>query len=175
MSPITKIWLFSLQPGRTTSEAAFTALWDEALSLVNSYTQAKPGAKDREQHVLYQGETDPSQLALVTGYPSLELSLEADRVYASAIMPRMFNIVRHRKLMVLETDVDELPLQGGRITVSLTSAQPDQSQGVGGWDVWQLPGAQEPPPQTTWVHITATGEGGSETAVSWELKRIRGI
>ncbi|KAI1330118.1 hypothetical protein F5Y16DRAFT_46494 [Xylariaceae sp. FL0255] len=157
MPPVTKIWLFTLLPGNTASDPTFTELWNDIFELVNSYTQNKPSAKCKEQHVLLQDENNPTQLALITGYPSLEISLEADRVYAEKFLKTMFELVKHDRLLMIEEDIDRLPLHNGRVVLSLLTEEPISEQMVtvqGGWDVWQPPGAQGAPSKTTYIGIS---------------------
>ncbi|KAK2594749.1 hypothetical protein QQS21_007547 [Conoideocrella luteorostrata] len=180
MSPITKIWLCNLHPGNTVSDQKFKDIWEETLAFTNSYTKDKPSAKTREQHVLFQSESDATQLVLVTGYPSLEMNLAADREYVTKIAGRMSQFVKHDRLLMLEKDIDELPLETGRVSLSLATGEPAATQnniGSGGWDVWQPPGTDSPPIKSTWVQVSSANNGDAIPNAKSKivLKRIKGV
>lgn len=185
MPPITKIWLFSLKDDHDITDPPFAELWDEILAFVNAFTRDEPGADDAEQHILFQCVNDSKQLVFITGYPSLEMNMEADREYAERFMKRMFAIVEHNRLLMVESDVMGLQLCDGKASMSLFKSRPVAephvlNNGIAGWDVWQPPGSPEPVRKETWIHVLPASDGDTtKAAVSgadsvWQLQRVKG-
>ncbi|KAI1863158.1 uncharacterized protein JN550_009894 [Neoarthrinium moseri] len=182
-APITKIWLFTLKPDITVTTTAFVDLWTEILAHCASYT-SDSNTGGNEQHILYQSEDDPAQLAMITGYPSLELNLEADRVYAAGFMKRMFELVNHQQLFLLYIDIERLPLQSGRVSIVTTDTELSKELSlVGARDCYEPPNkvadSSDQDKKKDFVYVMATADGGDilqETGLKerFVLKRLIG-
>jgi hypothetical protein len=180
---MTKIWYCKLKPGHDVNDKNFCDLWTEVLGLCSSYTNPEAGSPT--MHALYQSVDNPSQLIMLSGYPSTELNVECDKVYASKYMPKMFEFVQHVWLRQLELDIRSLPMDSKRITLTCGSSPDSQGQGVGGWDVWQssdqakqnLNNAQgeregEGQDERIWVEISALTEPVQEQGVRARSERF---
>lgn len=131
MPPITKVWHCVLKDPQTADSPEFRSLLSEILAMISSYSNPDPTSS--RMHVFYQDALDPSQLVMITGYPSQELNTEADTVYARDFLPRLFQYVTHKSLRQLDMDISVLPLLDN---VLLAYGQEPGTERTGGWDVW---------------------------------------
>lgn len=143
MPPITKIWHCRLKDGHTTQSPSFIEVLTNILDLCASYTNPGRVESQPPMHAMYQDTNDPSQLLMITGYPSQELNTEADKRYAAKFLPRMFERVQHVRLKQLDADITTFPLAGESSIITLAyGPEPegwkknDSSSSGGGWDVF---------------------------------------
>jgi hypothetical protein len=188
MPPLTKFWLFTLKdPSQDPS--ALTPLLTEILDLCSSFTNPHYNATSASEndtnaptHAFYTITNKPNHMLMITGYPSQELNNEADKAYAEKYLPRLFEHVQHIWLRQIEVDINELPLGGEGVVVSIEEGT-SGGEGVdfggvgkGGWDVWKktrqgsegddiLQGARkgEVVGERVWVHVH--GRDGEEEGV----------
>lgn len=143
MPPITKIWHCRLKDGHTTESPSFIEVLTNILSLCASYTNPDHSESQPPMHAMYQDTKDPSQLLMITGYPSQELNTEADKQYAAKFLPKMFEHVQHVWLKQLDADITTFPLAGDSPVTLAYGPQPEgwkkkNGDGSGGWDVFAL-------------------------------------
>lgn len=171
MPPITKFWHSTLKDGKSTESPDFAQILSEILELCSSYTNPDPASQ--QMHALYQDVNDPTQLLMISGYPSQELNTEADKVYAEKYLSRLFELVQHVWLKQLDIDVAMLPLDD-KVVVTCGKSPSDWKNGKcpGGWDVWKKTrqasnnndGAidaetRDNPDDGVWVQVSAWDEG----------------
>lgn len=192
MPPITKFWLSTLKNGKTTDSAEFIQLLSDILALCSSYSNPDPASPP--MHALYQDINNPSQLVMITGYPSQELNTEADKVYAAKYLPKMFEHVEHVWLKQLDIDVTTLHLDDDKLAVTYGKSPSDwkDDKSLGGFDVWKttrqaldnengVRGVEtlENPDNADWVQVSAW-DGGAQDAAKpkvggvFYLKRVMG-
>ncbi|KAJ5110814.1 hypothetical protein N7532_001349 [Penicillium argentinense] len=136
MPPITKFWLSTLKDEQSVNSPAFLQLISEILDLCASHSGPESGMT--HTHAFYQDINNPSRLFMITGYPSQELNIAADNVYAEKYLPRMFDYVQHVWLKQLDMDITTVPLDE-KVVVAYgknPSQWKDEKKGFGGWDVW---------------------------------------
>jgi hypothetical protein len=123
-------------------------------------------------HAFYTITNKPNHMLMITGYPSQELNNEADKAYAEKYLPRLFEHVQHIWLRQIGVDINELPLggKGVAVTVDEGTSGGDRAdlggEGKGGWDVWKktrqgsegddvVQGSRkgEAGGESTWVHV----------------------
>ncbi|KAE8419645.1 hypothetical protein BDV36DRAFT_293990 [Aspergillus pseudocaelatus] len=138
MPPITKIWLSTLKSKESIDPSEFTDLLCQILTHCSSYTNPDSNPKLPPMHALFRSVESPDNLLMITGYPSQDMNNEADRTYAEAFLPRMFEFVQHNWLKQLDLDVCSLPLGNDDLVLQIrdTPAGQGVDQVVGGWDVW---------------------------------------
>ncbi|KAH8646813.1 hypothetical protein BX600DRAFT_476958 [Xylariales sp. PMI_506] len=152
---VVEIWFCRLKPGQTTASPEFTDIWTKTLALGAAYSgpPTRPGVK---QHILYQSETDPTLLAMVTGYPSLEVKKGADEEFMEKHLQAMYAVVDHYRQLIVHVDISDLPLASGKVSiVTAKSELGSQIPGQGNWDVSVLPGQAETWGKV-WVQILDT-------------------
>jgi hypothetical protein len=182
-SPITKIWLFALKPGVTVTSPVFLDLWTEIIAHCASYT-SPTAADDTKYHTLYQSEDDPSQLAMITGYQSLAMNLEADMQYAAQYMKPIQELVTHQQLFLLHVDVKDLPLSSGAVTVFKAEKEFEPGMaGKGARDCYEASkkseGIIDDEREKAWVQVVASTDADQVQGVqgliaTWRLERIMG-
>ncbi|KAJ5818972.1 hypothetical protein N7474_004563 [Penicillium riverlandense] len=191
MPPITKFWHSTLKDGKSTNTPDFTQVLSEILELCSSYTNPDPVSQ--QMHALYQDVNDPTQLLMITGYPSEELNAEADKVYAEKYLSRLFEHVHHVWLKQLDIDVRTLPLND-KLVVTCGKSPSDwkNSRCPGGWDVWkktrqaldndnEAKGVEtlDNPDDGVWVQVSGWGEDAQHIATPEDgnvfyLQKVRG-
>ncbi|KAI8629606.1 hypothetical protein F5Y19DRAFT_71466 [Xylariaceae sp. FL1651] len=169
MDPIAKVWLFTLNESHSIIEAAFQSLWNETLTVAASYTAVRG-----EPHILFQSDDEPDLLAVVSGYHCMEASIDVQRAWADKLVPRLLEFITHKQLFVLHMDVNELPLDSGKIAILITEpeSEPDPGflPGKGSWAV-QMPSllveAHDANKTTkrTWIQV-ATSEDAARLRLS---------
>ncbi|KAL2828098.1 hypothetical protein BJY01DRAFT_255487 [Aspergillus pseudoustus] len=200
MPPLTKFWLCTLKD-KSPDVSTLTPLLSEILELCASFSNQSPNpttdeAPQSQTHAFYTVTNLPGHLLMITGYPSQALNDAADKAYAAKFLPRLFEHVQHVWLRQIELDVSELPIQGERAVVSVSSAEGSGSgigEGKGGWDVWKktrqgseggdgVQGARkgEDGLEKVWVHLKSwDGEGhrdvDGEGSSAFYLKKIVGV
>ncbi|KAI1324775.1 hypothetical protein F5Y16DRAFT_287561 [Xylariaceae sp. FL0255] len=111
MAPLTRVWFFTLNANHSIIEAAFRKFWNEILTTAAAYSSFG------EPHVLLQSDDEPDQLALISGYPTQEASLELQQAWGDKLVPRVLEFITHKQLLISDLDVRELPLDSGKIAV----------------------------------------------------------
>ncbi|KAI0452655.1 hypothetical protein F5B21DRAFT_326251 [Xylaria acuta] len=160
MEPNTKIWLATLNKGHSMVETAFSGIWNETLLATASHTN------ERGQHyALFQCNDEPDLLAIILGNCSIDTSLEAQKP-GHKPLSRLMEFVTHRELFDLDMDINELPLDPGKITISFSELQPansDSLPGKGKWGVstWWLRAMHlnndaDKPGKKTWIHVASS-------------------
>ncbi|KAJ5725927.1 uncharacterized protein N7483_007284 [Penicillium malachiteum] len=70
MPPMTKIWLSTLKDPSSISSPKFQQLITELLEFCASYTNPTADKSVPPMHVFFRNTKEPSQLFMITGYPS---------------------------------------------------------------------------------------------------------
>ncbi|KAJ5703876.1 hypothetical protein N7493_011014 [Penicillium malachiteum] len=137
MPPMTKIWLCTLKDPSSISSPKFQQLITELLEFCASYTNPTGDNSALPMHSFFQDTREPSQLFMITGYPSQEMNTEADNIYAERYLPRMFELVQHKVLRQISVDVRTLPLRGDIVlTVGKNPDEWKDEKAIGNWDYW---------------------------------------
>lgn len=145
-SPITKLWYMTLKPPTTPSALPFQQIWAEILAFVRSASGPVSSGHTLWQDLAHENSTSTSisgdttlcgqVLVMLSGYPSLESNLAADRTYVQqGFLTRMTEFVAHGRLVLVERDVNSLPLpiDAEILRIEIFSEAPgDVSGGVGG-------------------------------------------
>jgi hypothetical protein len=156
MDPITKVWLFTLNPRHSIIEATFSGFWNETLMIAASYTTERG-----EPHTLFQCEDEPDLLAVVCGYHSLQASIDAEKALGQRLAPHFFDFITHRELYVLNVDVRGLPLtETGKIAMAFSDSEPNDTAALPGKGDWAMQleslyvgPVDEIKSKKKWVHI----------------------
>jgi hypothetical protein len=166
MPPITKIWHCRLKAGHTVHPPSFIEVLTNILELCASYTNPDQQASQPPMHVMYQNTSDPSQLVMITGYPSQELNTEADRQYAAKFLPKMFEHVQHVWLKQLDADITTFPLAGESVITLAYGREPEgwkKDGSSGGWDVF----AQSEQARKNRDNVVGLSETVATAGVDW--------
>ncbi|KAI0468566.1 hypothetical protein F4859DRAFT_207669 [Xylaria cf. heliscus] len=148
MPPSTKIWLVTLNEGHSMIETAFAGIWTETLLAAASRTN------DRDEHyALFQCNSEPDHLAIILGNCSIDASLEAQET-GDGPLSRLMEFITHKELFHLDMDVNELPLEPGRISIAFSESQPADSDSLPGKGKWGL--------STWWSRAEHNGDGASK-------------
>ncbi|KAJ6031070.1 hypothetical protein N7540_001802 [Penicillium herquei] len=135
MPPMTKIWLCTLKDPSSISSPKFQQLITELLEFCASYTNPTTDDSALPMHAFFYNTKEPSQLFMITGYPSQEMNTEADNIYAERYLPRMFELVQHKVLRQINVDVQTLPLNGDVVlTVGKNPEEWKYENAIGNWD-----------------------------------------
>jgi hypothetical protein len=162
MAPFTKFWLFALKDGITSTSQPFTQLLAEIVEFCASYTNPGPGSP--QMHAFYKASNAPSDILLITGFPSQELNDEAHEVFVEKFFARMFELVEHRSMKQVEVDVKEFPLDQERLAVVTSGEKIAGLKGKGGWDVLQK-AEDKPTAEEVWVHVLPWDEEVENSSV----------
>ena len=185
MPPIAKFWLSTLKDEQSVNSPAFLQLISEILDLCASYSGPESGMT--HTHAFYQDINNPSRLFMITGYPSQELNIAADNVYAEEYLPRMFDYVQHVWLKQLDMDITTVPLDE-KVVVAYgknPSQWKDEKNGFGGWDVWLKTSQAQKKAQVergdqnfeiaadrVWVQVSRWEDGNADPAQPTEGEKL---
>lgn len=162
MASFTKFWRFALKDDVTATSQPFTQLLTEIVEFCASYTNPDPALP--QMHTFYKVSNAPSDVLLITGFPSQELNDEAHEVFVERFSARMFELVEHRSMRQVEVDVREFPLGQERLVVVTSGERIAGLKGKGGWDALQkaedMPAAEE-----TWVQVLPWDEEVESSSV----------
>lgn len=169
MPPLIKFWRCKFKDGHSVDSPGFRQLLIDIFDLTKSYTNPEYGAPP--MHAMYQDTRNPSQLLMITGYPSQELNTEADTVYAQKYLPRMFEYVQHVWLKQLHLDIAQVQLEDyALVAIGENPTGWVGESGIGGWDIWpqtqqglNMPDLQKQE-SGIWVHVS--GWNGLDNASS---------
>ncbi|KAH8156254.1 hypothetical protein CIB48_g11996 [Xylaria polymorpha] len=151
MPASTKIWLVTLNEGHSMIETAFSGIWTNTLMAATFHTN------DRDEHYgLFQCNNEPDLLAIILGNCAIDANPEVPNP-SDKPLSRLMEFITHRELFHLDMDVNELPLDTGKIVIAFSESQPtgsDSLPGKGKWGVsmYRSNGANKP----MWIHVASS-------------------
>lgn len=164
MAPIAKVWLVTLNEGRSVIETAFSGVWNEII-----VTTAQYATEQGAHHALYQCAEDPGLLLVLAGYPSLDSSLDT-RKTGEKLISRVMEFITHKELFLVESDVKEFPIASEKISVLFSESQPADSDSLPGTGKWGAPFSsflveyEDGDPilakKNTWIHMADSEDAG---------------